>query len=649
MIEEWDFLYTMNQAAGAWNSFPGAALSDLFAARPLQLTPYAIGRFIDHHSFIGFHLILILSCFIRVISGASIGYFLLRNRAYALAIGLLFLVFPADTQQMTFRTMSICLAVGLASSGAALSLRGVVARGRRQRIVAVLVGSLASCLAALMYEGVIALYVMPILLLAGRYGIKCCIRIIHRRSIECILWLIAPAINVLYLAWAMLVAKSAYQLALSQHGILQSIIENRQYLFKTLAYRAFFEAWRDTIEIWLFRVAHYGYLLVLAAAVIAILYIVPRRNVPRGIGGGRAARLILAGLMMAIAAFMPYMVSTGYMLITQRTFISVAPGASVAIIVFIAFVAGRFERIGVLLTGVIVYIGFVAQLYQFDVYTRSYVTYTRPYMSMIVDRVDDTKPVHLVNDDSGVAGYYSGMYITKVRAGPADRLQNTDGFFELCMDAPPTTELFFATCKLKAGVWYMTGLTKNKPPVSAQEVQVIRIGRNFDSHYMSRNSTWNDRASFTPRDSLFKPDANNLASYKCDADSDWGYSGFCRGVGWSNGRYREDVRKSYFLAVNANPNFLFDLDPIDERYTLSIKTLGMSEYVKSNLFIEVNGNRLSSVVIFASQITAFVPRSILNHGLNTITLHRAKAEGESVDLPINQISLLPVNSQSTPH
>src|SRR5580698_7853368 len=84
MIEEWDFLWVSKIFPHFWNSFPGNPMSAQFAARPLQPTPFTLARAIDASSFFGFHLLLITACFIRIIAGASIAFFVFRSRMYAL-------------------------------------------------------------------------------------------------------------------------------------------------------------------------------------------------------------------------------------------------------------------------------------------------------------------------------------------------------------------------------------------------------------------------------------------------------------------------------------------------------------------------------------------------------------------------------------
>src|ERR1700722_2677127 len=119
MLEEWDVLALMQQHPSLWSSFPGQLKADMFAARPLQILPHFIAREISSDSFLGFHLVLMVGCVLRIIGGAWLGNFLFRNKAYAAAFGLLCFAYPADTQQFEFRTVHIVFSLGLVVFGSA--------------------------------------------------------------------------------------------------------------------------------------------------------------------------------------------------------------------------------------------------------------------------------------------------------------------------------------------------------------------------------------------------------------------------------------------------------------------------------------------------------------------------------------------------
>jgi len=637
MIEEWDFLWMLNAVPHFWNSFPGNPMSAQFAARPLQVTPFAIARAIDAHSFLGFHVVLMIACFLRIVAGASIGFFLFRSRTYAIALGLLFLVFPADTQQMTFRTLNISLSIGLMTLGIALAIRGIVASSKARRTISIILSGVASIIAVLIYEPAITLYALPLLFLFGRYGLKKTLLVRRRRRPIIRLWAVAPLLNAGYLAYSLVVLKSGYQMSVSQHGILRSIIENRRYLWKSAAYRSFYEAWTSSLDILIHQTARYGYLVIVAFGVVIVLVGVSART-RHDATVSRFARYVVVGLLASIAGYSPFMVSEGHMNVTQRTFMAAAPGASVAVMAIIAFACRKKDVAGALVAAIFVFLGLVAQLYQFDTYTRLYVSVTRPYMSMMADMLDPAKNVHLVKDTTGIGGYFNGMYISKIRTGAADRLGLITGSSVLCTDSPPSPLMSPASCKLEGNVWTVHSIDGVSTYV-AKNVQLMKIGDNFDQNYRSTHRGWNDRASFTAAQSIFKPDTADRTRYTCLADSDWGYSRFCRGERWSNGMHRMADHKNYFMAIAPNPTLQFDLKPTGKNYQLSIQTLGVDSYAARNMELSINGVPLKWSVQRDFFIEADVPSSALKNGLNKIEFQRAVAPGAAAGLPVTRVSL----------
>lgn len=637
MIEEWDMLWMLNRFPHFWNSFPGNPMADQFAARPFQVTPFAIARSIDHDSFLGFHFLLMIACFLRVVAGASIGFFVFRSRRYALALGLLFFMFPADTQQMSFRTLNVSVAIALMTMGIALSLRAIVAPTAKQRTINVIAGGVLSCIATLTYEPVLTLYVLFPLFLFGRYGWRKSLVALRRRRAVVAIWFIAPIVSAAYLAYAVVILKSGYQVGVTHGSILKSIIENLPYLWHTGAYRAFYDAWVSIIVILRDHTAHYGFLAIVGLALLAILFLAGDRPGNEDTRA-RLARYVAVGLIAAIAGYLPFMVDASHMVVTQRTFMGVAPGMSLVLIAVIAFALPREKVAGTIVAAAFVFIGLVAQLYQFDSYTRSYISVMRPYMSLMADEIDPTKGVHLIRDTSGFGGYFNGMYVTKIRTGAADRTHNVSDAFALCKNQPASPLTTIANCKLDNGVWSVNaidGLTK----YPADRVQVMEFGKDFDSTYRSKRRDWHDYASFTADQSIFKPDAADLSSYSCSADSDWGYTGFCRGERWSNGMYRVSDHVNYFLAVASDPTLLFDLKPTGKNYRLSIRTLGVDPYFGKNMTISANGTPLKWTVVQDFFIEADVPSGALKGGMNEIEFENARQEDQPAGIPITKIDL----------
>lgn len=638
MIEEWDFIWLMNRYPGFWNSFAGNPMSEQFEARPLQITPFAAAYALDHYSFLGFHFVLMLACVLRIIAGASIGYFAFRSRRYALTLGLLFFLFPADTQQMSFRTLSISVALAFMTLGSACSLRALVAKTARARAAHLIAASILSCVAVLIYEPVVTLYALTPLTLLARYGWARFRLVMRRRRMTALLWFAAPIINAVYLAYSIIVLKSGYQAGLSHAGIGKSIFENRRFLWQSWTYRVFWDAWTSTINILATRTAHYIFLCAIAVAIVAILTFADSTR-SRPVTFARAARYVLIGLIAGIAGYVPFMVDASHLMLTQRTFMAVAPGISILLVAVIAFVFNSVRSVSIVAASIFIFLGFVAQLYQFDVYNRYYVTVIRPYMSIMADMTDARKNVHLVQDTSGLGGYLNGMYISKIRAGAADRLHNTTDIYALCQNRPRSPLVLRTECRLENGTWVVDAFDRTAR-YPEQSVQIMQIGKNFDPAYHSTRGGWNDRASFTPEESIFKQDTMDTTSFSCTADSDWGYAGFCRGEGWTNGMVRISDHVNYFLAASPNPTFLFYLKPIAQPYKLSIETLGIDPVLSSHIGLSINRKHLTTWIT-GTRIEADVPRASIIDGLNEVELVNMRRPDQPAGVAVHRFAIGP--------
>jgi len=636
LLEEWDLTAVINNTPHFWNSFPGNPMSAAFAARPLQIAPFFIAQVLSPNSFAGLNLVLMATCFLRVVSGISIGYFVFRNRTYAAALGMLFLMYPADTQQMAFRTLNVSSAVALMCCGTALMLRGLVGRTASRRRLMMVAAILCSVTGTLVYEPAIALYSLFPLIAVARYGATMSLIVIKRRWKLIALWVAAPLINLAYLYYAIAIYKSAYQVEAANGSMSRAIQSNAHYLVDSGGYRAFYDAWASALAILAERTASYGYIFILAVAIAAI-FLAFRSGEDLPIR--RAARYVCAGLIAAIAAYLPFMVASSHLVITQRTFIGVAPGASLIVVAAIAWICRRQSRAGAIFAAFAVILGFVAQLYQFDQYARAYTGVIRPYTSMLADGIDPLKRIHLVRDSSGYGGYLMGLYASKVQYAAAIRNHRDDGLSVLCLNEAPSPILPFSQCTFDSGIWTVRSAAAAQTFPEAV-VQVIHIGKEFDRNYRS-NGKWEDLGSFSASDSIFQSVAKDR--YECVADSMWGYSHYCRGEGWSDGFFSHTNfrHQNFFAAIAPQASLLFDLQPVGAAYTLAINLHeGVDDSIVHAMKISINGReipyRVDGLLAKAS-----VPSEYLKAGQNEIHFDKVLTPDSPIGLMVASVELKP--------
>ncbi|MFT0171979.1 hypothetical protein ACLKMY_23690 [Paraburkholderia mimosarum] len=637
MLEDWGFFDLFNRLPDYWASFPGQPLANLSVVRPLQLTPFVVAKALVPHSFAGTHLLLMLSCALKVVASTWIGYFLFRSRMLAVAFGLLVLVFPADTQQMSLRTMNISLAGGVMLAGIATCVYGLMARTVRRRIQLIAASMVLCVIAGLIYEPYLPLYGLPAFLVWARYGTRRTWLLLCRRWRLVTLWLVAPACNAAYLFYALYVFKAAYQTDLAEGGILHSLVRNAKYLWESAAYRLFYESWLSTWRILLTETVRYAYIGGIFVGTLCLLTLCgascrAKEDRTRGV------RTLIIGLVAALLGYLPFETAISHVTITQRTFMGAAPGAALVVIAMISLLSfGKRTVITSIVAALAISLGFVQQLYQFDKYTRAYVDTIRPYTSYLADHADPSRRIHLVLDTSGLTTWLGGMYFSTVKDGANVRRERTDDQFYLCKNLPLNDSIPFWQCTDRDSFWH---LKLNDSPdgsltFDANNVDVIKIDNTFDTRYDSLKKDWIDFSMPSANWQLFrKPDA---AEYACHADSMWGYSQFCRGNGWSEGLRLEHQNALGSIAPEAS--LIFPLTPQRSNYTLTISTWDVDSPIAHAMQTSINGHAIVLERTAPYIWQGSVSPSSLVAGMNTIEFRDVLPTGHKLGLIVTDVTL----------
>lgn len=646
MLEDWGFYNLFNEIPTYWNSFPGNPIADLSAARPFQLSPFVLAKLMTPDSFAGSHLLLMLACALKVIASAWIGYFAFRDRRIAFAFGLLVLVYPADTQQMSLRTMNISLAVGLMLSGLAMFIRAILTLRRTKRFSLAAWSAVTCVLAGLIYEPFLPFYALPLLLVWARYGIRATWALMIRRWGVIAFWCIAPAINAAYLFYAMVIFKTSYQNGLASGGILHGLRANYRYLWTAGVYRLFIDSWHETIHILHHDTIRYGY-IAMVFIIVGCIWAAIKRRVHDGCSKVRSMRLAVAGLCLAALAYAPFLVDESHTNITQRTFMGASFGAALFLVAVLAGVCWKRHAILRIALTIAITLGFTQNLYQFDNYTRDYTSKILPYTAYLADKADWSKRYHLVLDHSGLGGYLTGAYFTTAADGPKVRTHRTGNNFFLCEDEPASMYVPFYQCTHTGRKWTiaMGGKTVT---VDDRETDLIHVSPDVTA-YTAKSKNWHDFAMKSENTPLFKTGSNDLTRYVCRADSMWGYSTFCQGEGWSDGRVTlgNFSHDEWFASVSSDPTLYFSLRPakgVDYKMDLKIST-ATDIKVRSSFLVTVNGQSVS-LQHDEQGFHAIVPNQYLVTGENQIKFQNALLVGQQTGLVLTGVDLVPVDAKA---
>jgi len=640
LIEEWDMKFLFESGRMGWTAFPGQPMGDLFGVRPLIPVPYVLAHVLDPDLFLGFHLLLIVACAAKVITGVGIGWWLFRDGTIALSLGALALVFPADTQQIALRNVHINLAVALMLAASLLAVRSLYEVDPRSRRILIAAGLLAGVIGCGIYEPVFPLYSLVPLLLFARLGVARTWKLFERRHFVALAWLAGVCTSGAYLFFAIAIQRSAYQVSLAggqSGGIFKSALGNAEALWDSAAYRVFYDGWKMAWEVATERFSHWAYLPGALAVIFSLLMLANLRVKRSRLSPTVIVRGVIAGALALIAGYTPILVSVSHIAITQRTFLGATPGAAILAGSVLACFALASRGVMTMLAALAISLGLGFQLYQHDLYMRAYTDIAAPYLKDVANKSDPTKRVHLVMDESGVGGYLGGVYISKLMYGVPFLRSAYDDIYVLCKKQPLNASMPFSTCHREGDRWIVESARGESQSFSASGVDVIQELSVLPEHLRSNQTGTHVYSPFYP---------SRLPSdqYDCSADSMWGFSRFCVGEGWSDGvPYRAGkLRFSAFNAIEPAPTLFIQLAPVEASYVLRILLAHpVPKELENSWGVEINGSPVEMHARAATFYEGQITPSLLKSGENVLRFRNALDERSQVALVIRQVSLAP--------
>ncbi len=197
LVEEWGFLdHYANQDLFFIINSSGPIATHAF--RPLMIFFHSLAYLLDPNSFNYWHLLLMLSL---LINGFVFAYLIKKTTGsmqWALLAGVLLLVYPADTMQISFRDLNIKWAL----SFQLLASWVFILATQTERLVTYLCASVFAATLMLasicMYEVIIPLLLLPLLMIYAKEGFIAAFNRLRARKILIICWLAALVIYLLY-------------------------------------------------------------------------------------------------------------------------------------------------------------------------------------------------------------------------------------------------------------------------------------------------------------------------------------------------------------------------------------------------------------------------------------------------------------------
>ncbi|MEO8779686.1 MAG: hypothetical protein ABI389_13565 [Rhodanobacter sp.] len=349
------------------------------ALRPLTIFPQALAYFLDPDSFFYWHVLLALALIVKGAASAHLMARISHSVRWGALMGVLVLVYPADTMQLSFRSIHINWALALLLVGSSLFVEACRRKHHLSKHLAALSAATFLFLACCMYEASLPLIVVPLLAIYAIYGVKGSISYLRINLAVLLFWLASAAI---YVAYALVTAPkiASYETSILSGGNLLSIlIASFPKLFSIGALRALLGGWVDAARMVGSEFNSYSYLALAAAVIVIAIVSVTKISClcwhPSEARPGTASwrwplRTVLAGAVMTLLGYAPFLVSGAHLAISQRTFLFATPGAAMVWVGLLIMLWKLANWPAIACASLLIFGGLGAQLVQFHHYVR---------------------------------------------------------------------------------------------------------------------------------------------------------------------------------------------------------------------------------------------------------------------------------------
>lgn len=665
LIEEWDLLSLFTRFGTFFFAGETSPLAS-HRLRPLTAMPNAVAYLLTRDSFLGAHWIQIVALAIKGICLSSLAWTFTRSRGLALLAGFLCLLFPADTMQLSLRSLHINVAVALALLAVTCQFHCYLARPGRTSALLAAVAAVSLVVAGMIYEVALLYIPVPLLLLLARLGVREALTVLRTRLKPSLSWIAAAGVGLAYIFYVLKSGQNYQVSVVGQQSVTASVVMERllQLVNVGLA-RALFGGWIDAAAILLTEYRSYWYLGLATALLAGILFVCEfRGNVAGGIHADRAQastglllRLLLVGILVAALGYLPFLTSLAHVAISQRTYLFATLGAVLFSLAIIALLSKASRAVAFASCVVLIGLGLAQQLFQFHAY-ENISAMQRRLLASIVAQTPSPEPGKslVVLDDSErlshswmlrdnllhALTYLYGKPVNSVFVcSPSSTWQG--------LDASGRT----GTCEHAGGVWTFTpahpiasfpqvGAPAQPTAVSDANAVVVRLGSEgqVPTDVMRQPATlararWLATADTVSavryRNILTAPawpllvnqfiDQAPRARYRWDFGRWWSLESPTPGVGWKEAQWDvegvERISSAWMSLESAH--LAFDLAPKNTPYVIRGRLAQVAPGVPIDAFsVSINGHALPLAWRGQEEFQAIVPAGLLLRGRNML-------------------------------
>lgn len=667
LIEEWGVLEIFQTSGPVWFVKLNSVL-EAHRIRPLTVFPHTLGYVLDRDSFDGWHWVLIATLVAKGATASYLGAAATRSPRWGVFFGLLVLLYPADTMQLSFRSQHINASMAFLLLGAALLVGAQARRPGWARGFGVALGGLCILVAALMYEVALVMAAIPLFVLWCRDGAGPAWRTLRADPAPTLGWIVPALAYVMYALYAATSGGVLYQQGISDRSSpLTLFLHLFPKLFSVGIVRGLVGGWYDA---WLIAVTEFRshlYLLAFGAICAACVAVSPAAEIaarvrPAGAGkeveGRLLVRLVASGVILLILGYVLFLFSNAHVLITQRTFLFAAFGAALVVLAIVMGLAKLWKPLAVVAVLVLLTTGAAAQLYQFQHYVRISELQRKVLRTVVenFDGVAETKKTLVILDHSNQLSHtwmlvdYAGLALTYLYGRPGgsteiclmpggdwqrrDALQRAgrciEGSQNWTFNAPeslpntgaapygdivhPKSDVVQLTIQQDGSVVADPSLDAYRRQLATADTPAVRRYRNMLAP--SRPLLNLD---------LFEPERVG-SSHRWDFGKWWSLDEPIRGAGWRDADWSGSWlnHKASTWMTQRLARLLFELKPVDRPYSLVGKWNNMqTDASRDSMRARINGIESRIVWRPDKSFSATVPQGALRNGTNTLEFESA--------------------------
>lgn len=683
LIEEWDLLGMFQQHGVFFYTHLDGPVA-AHALRPLMPLSFALAHLLAPDSFNGWHVLMISALLGKAWALGDLAACATDSRRCGVFSAALVLLYPADTMQLSFRSIHINVALACALVGCALWVRAWDARTRSGAWILAGTSALLLLGAVLIYEVALTLILLPLAIcfvVARRVGVPVAGRLPLLAA-----WSLPVLLYGGYLAWVFpRIATYQGGVTGSSNGLLKRALEVFPQWFEVGGARALLGGWIDAVGIVTTAFQSRSYLWVASAVVCLLVLAVGGRGSARGSRVGPDARaplrLFLVALVLMMLGYAPFLASPPHMAISQRTFLWATPGAVLAWVAALWWLAGRARVVAGAMGGALLFFGLGAQLYQFHQYVElaqqqrrvlrsiveSFEAATPDQRLLVIDRTAQIGHTWMFADQSlqFALGYLLDRPIGpfEVCRWPSFEWQRVDslGRKGSCVEQASRWTFAFPTAVSGPGV----PLVASKPARSLQKDGLVRADIDEQGHAVGRPEAAPWRAHLAAGDDaasrryrgilavearpwigpMFR-DQFPSSEYRYSFGDWWSIESPPRGAGWREAEWRRDglfKHRSTAWKMSPSAELFFDIRPVAQAYVMRLRFDQFANPTDRDLRLSLNGVEVPFRWLGDLALEAYVAPHLLTAGRNRFELQSPLAPDYfGLSLRVDEILITPV-------